>query len=187
MPAESTAITPASKVGELLDRFPHLEQVLISLSPTYQALRNPVLRRTVAKVATLRQVAAVGDVPLGKLVDTLREAVGQMPLGAEASDAAPRTRPAWADTAAVTRSHDARATIAAGGHPMPQVMADLATLGAEDVYALVTPFVPAPLIDLAREKGFESWAEREAPELVRTCFRRSSSSPLAPPRGEEDG
>jgi len=122
-----------------------------------------------------------------RLVDTLREAVGQSPLGAQAVDAMPATRPAWADPAAVTRSHDARGTIAEGGHPMPQVMADLSTLGPEEVYALVTPFVPAPLIDLAGEKGFESWPEREAPELVRTYFRRSSASPLAPPRGETDG
>jgi hypothetical protein len=35
-------ITPDSRVGELLERWPHLEDVLIELSPRYRALKNPV-------------------------------------------------------------------------------------------------------------------------------------------------
>ena len=55
---------------------------------------------------------------------------------------------------------------------MPQVMADLATLGHAQVYELVTPFVPAPLLDLARGKGFASYSVTEAPGLVRSYFRK---------------
>ncbi len=50
------AIIPDSKVGALLQEFPQLEDVLIQMSPAFGHLRNPVLRKTVAKVATLRQV-----------------------------------------------------------------------------------------------------------------------------------
>jgi len=52
-------------------------------------------------------------------------------------------------------------------------MADLAALGGEDVYELVTPFVPAPLVELAREKGFASFSVSEGDALVRTYFRRA--------------
>lgn len=87
-------ITPDSRVGDLLERWPHLEAVLIDLSPRYRALKNPVLRRTVAKVATLRQVAAVGGVPLATLIERLREAAGLAPLAvSEAEAGAPGARP----------------------------------------------------------------------------------------------
>lgn len=166
-------ITPDSRVGDLLERWPHLEATLIELSPRYRALKNPVLRRTVAKVATLRQVAAVGGVPLGTLIERLRAAAGLAPLAVSETEAgAPGERPPWAHERAVTRRHDARAAIEAGEHPLPKVMADLAKLGDADVYELVTPFVPAPLVDLAREKGFASFSVSEGDALVRTYFRR---------------
>jgi hypothetical protein len=180
--AASASITPDSRVGELLDRWPALEQVLIELSPRYRALKNPVLRRTVAKVATLRQVSVVGGVPLATLIEKLRAAAGLSPLavGEEGGDA-PAERPAWAVQGAVTRTHDARAAIETGEHPLPRVMADLATLGDAEVYELVTPFVPAPLVDLAREKGFSSFSVSEGEALVRTYFRRAGGAPAPRP------
>jgi hypothetical protein len=171
---DRTSITPDTRVGDLLDRFPGLEAVLIELSPRYRALENPVLRRTVAKVATLRQVAAVGGVPLATLIDRLRAAAGVAPLDVSADEkgGAPAERPSWAAEAAIAKRLDARAAIEAGEHPLPKVMADLATLGEGQVYELVTPFVPAPLVDLAREKGFECASLSEGEAVVRTYFRR---------------
>jgi len=168
------SITPDSRVGELLERWPALEDVLVELSPRYRALKNPVLRRTVAKVATLRQVSAVGGVPLGTLIEKLRAAAGLAPLAVtEQGGAEPAERPAWAAEASVTRRRDARAAIEAGEHPLPQVMSDLATLGDAEVYELVTPFVPAPLVDLARQKGFDGFSVSEGEALVRTYFRKA--------------
>ena len=69
---EAANITPDSRIGELLERSPELEALLVDLSPHFKALANPVLRRTVAKVATLRQVSTVSGVPLGVLVEKLR-------------------------------------------------------------------------------------------------------------------
>ena len=170
-------ITPDSRLGDLLERWPGLEDVLVELSPHFKALRNPVLRRTVAKVATLRQVSTVSAVPLGTLIERLRAGAGLAPLNvAVESGGAPADRPPWAAQAAVARTHDARAAIEAGEHPMPRVMADLAALGDGQVYQLVTPFVPAPLVDLARGKGFSSFSVIEAEGLVRTFFRKADAS-----------
>jgi hypothetical protein len=180
MPEHAAAsITPESKIGDLLERWPGLEAVLLDLSPHFRALQNPVLRRTIARVATLRQVSKVSGVPLGALLERLRAGAGLPPLAVAADDAgAAAERPGWlADTAVVARTHDARAAIAAGEHPMPRVMADLAALPAGDIYLLVTPFVPAPLVDLAREKGFESFSVVEAEGVVHTWFRRSGAAP----------
>jgi hypothetical protein len=76
MPECAATITPDSRLGELLERWPALEDVLVQLSPHFRALRNPVLRRTVAKVATLRQVSSVSGVALGVLIERLRAGAG---------------------------------------------------------------------------------------------------------------
>ncbi|MBI5509757.1 MAG: DUF1858 domain-containing protein [Deltaproteobacteria bacterium] len=175
MPTETAkpSITPDTKVGELLRHFPALEDVLIDISPTYRALKNPVLRKTVAKIANLRQVAKVGNVPLATLIGKLRAGAGQAPSTdlAEAG-ATPAARPSWAEPRAVHASFDARALIEAGGHPLEQVMRDLDALAAEQVYALVTGFQPEPLIDLARHKGFEAFSVWDGADVVCTYFRR---------------
>lgn len=174
---EASLITPDAKVGTLLERWPGAEAALLDISPHFRALRNPVLRRTVAKVATLRQVSKVSGVPLGTLIERLRAAAGLPPLAVAEEDAAPGERPAWASDAAVTRTHDARPAIEAGEHPMGQVMADLAALPEAAVYLLLTPFVPAPLLDLARGKGYLSYSVSEGEGLVRTYFHRSEAGP----------
>jgi hypothetical protein len=173
----SATITPESKLGELLERWPGLEDVLVQLSPHFRALRNPVLRRTVARVATLRQVSSVSGVALGVLIERLREGAG-LPPGAipEERAEAPRERPAWASEEAATRTVDARTSIETGEHPLPRVMADLAALAGAEVYQLITPFVPAPLVDLARSKGYASYSVKEGDALVRTFFRRDAAT-----------
>ncbi len=169
----AASITPESRLGEVLERWPGLEDVLLDLSPHFRALRNPVLRRTVAKVATLRQVSAVSGVALGVLIERLRAGAGLAPVAvSDETGDAPAERPPWAVSGAVARTHDARAAIESGEHPMPRVMADLAALGEAEVYELLTPFVPAPLVDLARGNGFSSFSVVESDALVRTYFRR---------------
>lgn len=172
------AITPDAKLGALLDRWPSLEEVLVEISPHFQALRNPVLRRTIAKVATLRQVSQVSGVALGVLIERLRAAVGApAECPGAAAGAGPEVGagppPSWADPARVTQRHDARAEIEAGEHPMPAVMRSLSALAAGEIYELTTPFVPAPLLDLARGKGFDAYSFTQPDGVVRTLFRRA--------------
>ncbi len=176
----AATITPDSRLGELLERWPGLEQVLIELSPHFRALRNPVLRRTVAKVATLRQVSSVSGVPLGALIERLRAGAGLSTVAfADERGESQGERPEWAAERTATHTHDARAAIEAGEHPLPKVMADLAALAGAEVYQLLTPFVPAPLVDLAREKGFVAHSVVESDALVRTFFRRGAAASTA--------
>ncbi len=174
-------ITPETKVQALLEHYPEVEPALAEMSPEFRRLKNPILRRTLLKVANLRQVAKIGGVPLGALITRLREAAGMEPsdltfaLGKEAQSmshdepAVYLPRPDWAVGPA--KSFDAREVIEGGGHPLEIVMKDLAALPAGGVYELVTPFVPAPLIDVALGRGFEAWPAPPEAGVCRTWFR----------------
>ena len=80
MTGDNFPIESSTKVAALLDQYPELEGVLIEMAPRFKKLRNPILRRTVARIASLRQAAAVGGIPVGELVNRLRVEVGQEPL-----------------------------------------------------------------------------------------------------------
>ncbi len=167
-------ITPDLKIGELLEAYPELEEVLIEAAPAFKKLRNPVLRRTIAKITSIRQAAQVGGVSLGEIIGRLRAAAGieEELVERSAEPLSPGDRPEWVDAVEPAEVFDAVETVESGGHPLPQVMSALEGLEPGEVYAIVTPFVPAPMIDVVREKGYSTWTERLAPERFKSYFMR---------------
>ncbi|MBI4914539.1 MAG: DUF1858 domain-containing protein [Acidobacteria bacterium] len=149
-------VNPETRVGPLLDAHPELEDVLIGLSPEFRRLRNPILRRTVARVATLAQVAKVGGLPVPDVVNALRVALGQAAGGCDAHAAPDEPAwPAWAEAAAPPSWLAADAVLAAGGTPGGPLAAAAATAAPGTVLGLRAGFYPAPLVDTLRGKGHE--------------------------------
>jgi uncharacterized protein (DUF2249 family) len=174
-------ITPESKVGEVLDAYPTLEEVLLEISPAFKKLRNPVLRRTVARVTNLRQAAKVGGVDLAELINRLREGAGIESTFAEANEeSGPSGQPVWFKPGRVTGRIDVRPLLQQGEKPVGRVLNDLKRLSTGEVYELTAGFYPAPLIEMAREKGFETWSVEESPDLVMVYFCRPASKPEQP-------
>jgi uncharacterized protein (DUF2249 family) len=95
-----------------------------------------------------------------------------LPHGHPPPESAPpaSAMPAWG--AAPVRTIDARPIIAAGRHPIDEVMASLQALGPGEALALLTPFVPAPLVEKLAVAGFEGVSVQGGAGLVRTCIRR---------------
>jgi hypothetical protein len=112
VPHDDFPILPTTKVGALLERYPELEDVLITLAPPFQKLKNPLLRNGVAKVATLKHAAVVGGMPVNDLVNKLRAAVGQQAIASEdvgGPVAYFSDQPEWYATAKIVSSIDERA------------------------------------------------------------------------------
>ena len=151
-------ITPDTKVATLLRDHPQLEELLVSMSPAFVKLRNPVLRRSVARVATLRQAANVGRLDPTEFVNELRVAAGLTPL--VSSDIAEvdyfGSEPEWYDDNAVTivvREDEIDPDVM----PINPVLRLLKDLQAGEILELVASHLPAPGIDIMRRKGFRTW------------------------------
>jgi hypothetical protein len=171
------AIIPDSKVGALLQEFPQLEEVLIKLSPAFGHLRNPILRKTVTKVATLRQVAKIGDVPMETLINTLRQAAGFKEEWSEDGVAgAIESMPHWMQKVTIAKSLDARPVIAGGGHPLERVLKELKELPTGGIYLLITPFLPAPLLDLVKKQGHQVWSRKSDEGLHENYVRKGDGA-----------
>lgn len=79
-------------------------------------------------------------------------------------------KPVWLNEAQIKKSLDAREILASGGHPLEQVMSDVANFVPGEIYELITPFSPAPLIEKVKNLGFETYSEQDSPGLVRNFF-----------------
>jgi uncharacterized protein (DUF2249 family) len=171
MKKEELIITPKTKVFDIIEAYPELENILITYVPTFEKLKNPVLRRTVGKVATLQQAAIIGNVNIGELVNHLREKIGQ---NAEEIISENQQynyqKPEWFDQNKVTVQFDVREMLANGEHPVAQVMEDLKKQKEDEIYQLIAPFLPVPLIDKASSLNFIHWIKKENDELYFIYF-----------------
>jgi len=164
-------ITPKTRVGELLEHYPELETVLFELSPAFKKLKNPVLRKTIAKVATLQQAASIGNLTVTEIVNTLRSAVGQQLYDDETSgNEINLSEPDWFEPAKVTVSFDASPIIDNGQNPMQEVFNHLEKLEHGKLFMLTTPFVPAPIIELISKKGYAHYCLKSEQGECRTYF-----------------
>lgn len=74
------------------------------------------------------------------------------------------------------RTLDVRPLIARGEEPFTKIMALVATIAPGEGFVLLTPFLPAPLIEKLQSEGFSARPERRADGGWQTQFVRSSIS-----------
>jgi hypothetical protein len=177
----SLAITPETRVGALLEAYPGIEGVLIDAVPAFEKLRNPVLRKTVAKVATLEQAARVGGVSVRDLVRKLREATGQSApelvilsndSGGGGAGGRGGEAPRWVARGMVREEIDADGMLATGVHPIGRVREGAAALGAGELLILRSGFRPEPLLETMRRAGLQVYCAETEPGRFASYFGR---------------
>ncbi|GAB4253304.1 MAG: DUF438 domain-containing protein [Thermoleophilia bacterium] len=65
-------IGPKTKIHELLSQYPYLLDFLADYHSEFQKLRNPVLRATLARVASLETASEMADLPISKLITDIK-------------------------------------------------------------------------------------------------------------------
>jgi hypothetical protein len=152
-------ITSKSKLFDVLEAYPYLEAQIVNIAPPFQNLKNPVLRRTVGKLATLETVAQIGGMDATRLVNTLRRAVGQDELGTEAPDSFTIEIPKLGEDSPLWISGEPQFVVNGvellrrGEVPLGKVNELLSQLDAERYILLVTDFEPAPILEAMQKQN----------------------------------
>lgn len=163
-------ITPKTKVAELLNHYPQLEAELIEIAPEFSKLKNPILRNTVAKVASLEQAARIAGINVSELVNKLRKSAGNEEI-IEVNEGEKMVFDEFEIVdGAIQESFDARPIIEAGEHPMHEVISKMNGLESGKMLELITPFVPIPLIEIGKNRGLAVKYVKSADDVVRTYF-----------------
>lgn len=165
-------ITPKSKLMQVLNEFPELEDKLIKYIPAFKELKNPILRKTIARVATMQQVAAIGKIKIEDLINMLRKETGQECYGGSDEFNVNTKKPDWYDKEKIIKTFDTRPMLAQGEHPVNQVISDLKVLEKGKIYEMIASFVPAPLIEKAASLGFEHYLLSEKDNLIKVYFKK---------------
>jgi len=171
--SEEFPITPKTKIAALLEHYPQLEPVLVAMAPPFKKLKNPILRRSVAKVASLRQAAAVGRIPVLDMINQLRAVVGQEPIAPKESREGAsyfESRPAWFEPDKIVESINEK-DVDPDVMPLNPLIRRANRLEGAQILELITTYLPAPGIDIMKTKGFLVWCV-EDDRVIRTYFAK---------------
>ncbi len=175
MAQSNIEITPSVTVHALLEVYPELEDVLIGLAPPFKKLKNPFLRSSVGKVATIKHIASVGGVPLDELIAKIREAVGQP----ESMDSYEDQdyfgeQPDWFSPDKVTLSLDEDKVEDKDRMTLVIILKEARNVKKGEIIELATSFLPAPGIDILKSKGYSVWTRKDGPDLIRSYFLKNT-------------
>jgi len=164
---------------ELRGRFVHIEYLAMrgeggEYLGCLEVSQDLTAKRALTGEQRLLSWAEAQPIPAPPTALDARIAAARCPAPAARPAPAPaeRAAPAWASPEKVTKTLDARPLLAQGLHPVDQVVAELSQLAPGEVFALVTPFVPAPLVERALSLGVAAHSVSESPGVVRTYFAR---------------
>ena len=153
-------ITLETKIADLLNDYEGMKDILIKINPKFKKLNNPVLRRTLAKIAGIKQAAIVGGMDPIDLLNQLREAVGQVTLDMETPEEVveAKGKPEWLSKEPIS-SLDANKLLDEERNPLAELHKALKSIGNGDVIAIAADFRPEPLIDEMQKAGHEVFVQ----------------------------
>lgn len=166
-------INPSTKIHDLLEAYPELEEILIGIAPPFKKLKNPVLRKTIAKVATIKHISSVGNVPLNELVGKLRAAVGQSVINEVYDDENYFTdRPEWFSPEKISFSIEEGKLEEKDKMTLSIILDKARNVKEGEIIELITTFLPAPGIDVLKSKGYSVWTLKEN-DLIKSYFLKN--------------
>jgi uncharacterized protein (DUF2249 family) len=81
--------------------------------------------------------------------------------------------PAWFDASLITETLDAREMLQAGQHPLAEVISRTSAMQPGQIFELITPFAPKPLIEKVTANGFLAWVRSLSDTEIHTYFFKS--------------
>lgn len=167
-------INPSTRVKDLLDAYPELEDTLIGIAPPFKKLKNPLLRKSVAKVATMKHISAVGGIPLNELIRKLQTATGQSVSDDSYEDETYySSRPDWFLADRISVSINEEKLEDPDKMTLVSILEKAKDLKKGEIIELVTTFLPAPGIDTLKSKGYSVWTEKGEDGLIRSYFLKN--------------
>ena len=175
------SINANTKINSILKQNADALEAIISISPKFNKLRNPLLRKLIASRTSISEASKIAGVgvhdfflklkPLGFTIDeTIKE---------EANNQA-KTVPGFLKNADAKNIEelDVRPVIESGKDPFSIITRKIKQLEAGKILKLINSFEPIPLINILSKQGFEHYVETTNENVVNTYFYKSGETKL---------
>lgn len=183
-------INANTKIASLLKYNGDALEAIVSLSPKFTKLRNPILRKLIATRTSIAMASKLGGCSIDDFFKKLQ------PLGFEIDHSAVviekenenNSVPSFMKNLAADKiiELDVRPVIESGKDPLKIIVKKVKSLETGAVLKIINSFEPTPLMQLLGKQGFESYSETISDELVNTYFYKKSDLTILPENNKTD-
>lgn len=187
-------INANTKIAALIRQNPEALEAIVSISPKFTKLRNPLLRKVIAGRTSIAMASKIGGCeiqdffnklkPIGFEIDTATKAVETEIKKSPLPDFMKQVQPGEMNEL------DVRPLIDGGKDPLNTIIQRVKSLQPGMVLKIINSFEPTPLIHLLGKQGFISYTETISPDMVNTYFYKQSQNATELPnevkKNEED-
>lgn len=166
-------ITAKTTIGAIIKHKPEALECLVTLSPRFSKLRNPLLRKMLAGRATVSMACEIGNCQPNdffKVLQPLGFTFDQYTLNNTNMESFQSSEKLKNLASLEIVDLDVRPVLAGGTDPLHIILDKVNALEDNQALKIINTFKPAPLITLIGKKGFDHIVMSPAPGLIETYF-----------------
>lgn len=171
-------VTPDTKIASIVKANPLALDAIVSISKSFEKLRNPFLFKLMAKRASVQMACKIAGCTFNDFIEKLS------PLGYEfeqntsvSSNEGLLSAKDFPDTTnyEIIRL-DVRPIISSGADPLQEILSKVNALTNYQLLEITNTFLPIPLINLLEKQGFDSKIVTQEDELSIVWFIRNNTT-----------
>ena len=180
-------INPNTKIAPILKQNPKALDAIVSISPKFEKLRNPILRKVMAGRTTLTAASRLGGCNVEDFFSKLEPLGFEIDRNTKAVEEEKKPVPAFITSLKKEQliELDVRPVIASGSDPLNIIMEKVKTVQPGQVLKIINTFEPTPLILMLEKKGFETYVDNVSDNLIETYFHKADQNILAESKTEQ--
>lgn len=172
-------INSDTKIAAILKQNPAALDAIISITPKFEKLRNPLLRKLMAGRTSLGMASKISGCSVTDFFKKLE------PLGFETDHTPVKIIPEEEKPGLPSffnslkpgqiKEFDVRPIIDKGEDPLKLIIKKIKSVQPGEALKIINSFEPTPLISLLKQQGFEAYVDLIEPQLVETYFFRTAT------------
>jgi uncharacterized protein (DUF2249 family) len=172
-------INADTKIATILKQNPDALEAIISITPKFEKLRNPLLRKLMAGRTSISMASKIS----GCGINTLFEKLAPLGFSIDNSKVPDKNeeKPVLPEFFNALKPEqiiqfDVRPIIEANEDPLSLIIKKVKSIQPGEALKIINSFEPAPLILLLKNQGFESYVDVIEDQLVETYFYKASNN-----------
>jgi len=170
-------INSDTKIAAILKQNPAALDAIVSITPKFEKLRNPLLRKLMAGRTSIGMASKISGCDITDFFDMLE------PLGFEIDDTYKKLLneekpdlPSFFNSLkpGQIKEFDVRPIIEEGEDPLKLIVKKIKSIQPGEALKIINSFEPTPLILLLKKQGFESYVDKIEDQLIETYFYRTA-------------
>lgn len=174
-------INANTRIAPILKYNAHALEAIVSISPKFQKLRNPLLRKLMAARTTLATASKIGGCSIDDFFIKLEPLGFTIDRATKPAEEAKKPLPAFIN--ALTKEQiielDVRPVISSGSDPLNLILEQVKAMRPGQVLKIINTFEPTPLILMLQKKGFETYVDMVDHNLIETYFHNKIANRAA--------